>query len=71
MFFVDQANQYIKTLVNGQESLGNYHVAGSECKEIFESSTGNSDIRGPSRKKMVRKTLLGLPTFDTDLHPVL
>lgn len=40
------------------------------AKKIYESATGTPDIPGPEWKKMVRRTLLGLPTKENTPHPV-
>jgi hypothetical protein len=39
------------------------------AKELFELLIGNANICGPAWKKMVKKSLLGLPISD-NLYPV-
>ena len=77
MDFVDRADQYISGALSKNRKK---HWSTAEKvweltmlvivngKKIYESATGNANIRGPVWKKMVRRTLLGLLTKEKDSH---
>lgn len=79
MDFVDRADQHINAALSrnrkkhwstAQKLWEVTMLLVVNAKKIYESATGVADLSGPIWKKMVRRTLLGLPTDEKAPHPL-
>ena len=78
MDFVDQADQSILAVLSSNQKM---HWTTAEklwevtillavnAKKVYESATGTMNIQGPTWQKMIRRTLLQLPTCKKAEHP--